>query len=457
MYDKGDASEYYLDGLYHLAWTRYRLDDLEASLQLFTELLDASSQREADSGEPSVYAPEARRFMALTFADLGYGQGRDAQVVAADHFRSIGQRPHERGVYQELADVLIRSSRPEEAIGTLQLLQSDPRWRLEPDNPSTRSRGSSWSRRRWPATATARPTRGSGSSRPTARAPPGGTPTATIPRHCGSSRATSRARASRPGARRPRPCRSPRSPPSMPPSTAAEERSVTWVINDDFELRYWILDQRLPDPSDVAVFNYVEQVNRLNLRVASGGWAVDTQIDEVALFANRYYLDDVLSIERVLVDPEIYNVFPPSMDAFVNIEKVKVGFEDRWGAVSLGDAYAAFGRGAALNLNRNVDIDIDTSIQGMKAVLRPGAWDITLVAGQANRQQVFQDNPNIGVSGDLRHAIVGARAERFGLGPANLGGHVVALRLRRHGGTRGGLRRARHPAWMWWSAAPPLS
>lgn len=209
------------------------------------------------------------------------------------------------------------------------------------------------------------------------------------------------------------------------PAPASDPGGVSVTISDDLEIRYWVLDERLPDPGDVPVFNYVEQVNRLNARAALEHWSFDLQLDEVALFANRYYLDDELQVERRLVEPAVPNVFGPDADAYVNLEKVKLTFEDRWGAVSLGDAYAAFGRGVALNLNRNVDIDIDTSIQGAKAVLRPGAWDITLVAGQANRQQVFQDNPNLNLSGDLRHTIAGLRLERFGLGPANLGAHGV--------------------------------
>ena len=135
VYDKGDASKYYLDGLYQLAWARYKLNEFEASLQLFTELLDASHQQKLDSGRESAFAPDAKRFMAFSFADLGYDQDRDAQVIGAEYFRSIGERPYEREVYEELADVLVRYTRPEEAIGTLQLLQTDPRWRLEPDNP----------------------------------------------------------------------------------------------------------------------------------------------------------------------------------------------------------------------------------------------------------------------------------------------------------------------------------
>ena len=57
---------------------------------------------------------------------------------------------------------------------------------------------------------------------------------------------------------------------------------------------------------------------------------------------------------------------------------------------------------------------------------RPGAWDITALMGQLNRQQVFQDNPNMGIPQDRRHLVAGVRAERFGLGPANIGVHGVA-------------------------------
>ena len=95
------------------------------------------------------------------------------------------------------------------------------------------------------------------------------------------------------------------------------------------------------------------------------------------------------------------------------------------------------GYGAQLE-SRNVDIDIDTSIQGASAVFRPGAWDITAVVGQLNRQQVFQDNPNIGISIDNRHFVGGLRAERFGLGPANVGAHAVVYNFADDGGWTAG-------------------
>lgn len=211
-----------------------------------------------------------------------------------------------------------------------------------------------------------------------------------------------------------------------PASEGSGGAAVTFT--DDFELRYWVVDQRLADPSDVPVFNYVEQVNRFNANASVGHWGFAAQVDEVTLWLDRYYLDDELFLERDLTTEGLPNVFGNGAvgdTAYATLEKVQASVEGDKGTLSLGDAYVAFGRGIALNLNRNVDIDIDTSVQGVKAILRPGAWDITLVAGQANRQQVFQDNPNVSIEGDRRHLVAGVRAERFGLGPANLGAHAV--------------------------------
>lgn len=209
------------------------------------------------------------------------------------------------------------------------------------------------------------------------------------------------------------------------PAPDDEKNAVSVSLTDDFEIRYWLSEQRLFDPDDVPVFNYVEQVNRLNAVVSKGPWAFDAQWDEVALFATRYRLDGTLYDERVLTLPEVNNPLPDQWVAYTNLEKVRGKYETKGVSISLGDSYAAFGRGIALNLNRNVDIDIDTSIQGAKVVWRPGAWDVTAVAGQLNRQQVFQDNPNIELQGDYRHTVAGLRAERFGLGPFDLGAHGV--------------------------------
>jgi hypothetical protein len=209
-------------------------------------------------------------------------------------------------------------------------------------------------------------------------------------------------------------------------------------FNDDLEVRYWRVPEQLPDFPDLRVLDYVEQVNRLNAGFVAGRWSFNLQVDEVALLANRYVLDGQIVIERELTVDGLPSIFPPNSDIYLNPEKLKLTYETKAATASLGDSYVAFGRGIGLNLNRNVEIDIDTSIQGAKVELRPGAWEITMVGGQANRQQVSQDNPNSGIYGDLRHAIAGVRAERFGLGPANIGAHGVYYNFVDQTGWEGG-------------------
>jgi hypothetical protein len=208
----------------------------------------------------------------------------------------------------------------------------------------------------------------------------------------------------------------------------SEQQEVSTSFTDDLEIRYWSKDQRLPGYPNRPVYDYIEQVNRFTVSSTSGAWTFDAQVDEVALFMNRYKLDGLLIAENPIVGQPgasfpILNVMPG--DSYANLEKVRATYETPALSLTFGDAYVAFGRGAALNLNRNVDIDIDTSVQGVKGVWRPGAWDVTFVAGQLNRQQVFQDNPNVDIPGDKRHSVFALRGERFGLGPANLGAHAV--------------------------------
>ena len=211
----------------------------------------------------------------------------------------------------------------------------------------------------------------------------------------------------------------------LPATAVAEEEKggVSVSVSEDVEVRWYRVPERIDGFPNREVLNYVEQVARVTALMSSGDWSVFTQVDQVALFANRYYLDDELIIEREVVGSDMFSPLPG--DSYANIEKLRLRLDRKAITMELGDTYAAFGRGAALNINRNVDIDIDTSIQGARVVGRPGAWDLTAVIGQLNRQQVYQDNPNIGLYGDLRHMVGGVRAERFGLGPANLGAHGV--------------------------------
>jgi hypothetical protein len=218
--------------------------------------------------------------------------------------------------------------------------------------------------------------------------------------------------------------------PAAPPP-ATEEARTPWSLagTEDAEIRYWTSDARLPGYPDNAVFNYVEQVNRVTVNgsqsLPSGATnSIFLQVDEVALFANRYRMDGRIVEENDLTADALLSPYPCCV--YANVEKVRLQRDGKTSSWALGDSYVAFGRGTALNLNRNVDIDIDTSIQGVRTMFRPGAWDVQAVIGTVNRQQVFQDNPNRALKPDMRHGVGGFRVDRYGLGPANVGLHGVA-------------------------------
>lgn len=199
-------------------------------------------------------------------------------------------------------------------------------------------------------------------------------------------------------------------------------------LTTNFDLRFHQVPERLPGFEDSQVLNYTEQVLRNNLLISKPGLVVGVQLDEAAFFRNDYYLDDVLTTERPLYEAGMLSPFD---HALVRLEKVYVA--KRWGdsELTLGDAYASFGRGIALSLIKNTGIDIDTSIRGARAEARVGNIDITAVTGLTNPQDVSMFNPNRGITKDQGHMVTGAEVEVFGLGPATLSGHGVVYRFAR--------------------------
>jgi hypothetical protein len=197
----------------------------------------------------------------------------------------------------------------------------------------------------------------------------------------------------------------------------------------DLDVRYYRDDTTLADfPEEDHLFDYVETVSRTNLLADGAAWQVGAQVDHVAMFGAKYYLDDELQYEFGLHGEGVD--FPLPM-AYANLEKVWLVGRASWGQVQLGDGYASFGRGLALNLVRNTDIDVDTSLRGAKATATLGRWDLQLISGLTNQQQVLQDNPNRQLRANRNHMVTGARVEGYGLGPLNLGAHAVAVQLAR--------------------------
>ena len=215
-------------------------------------------------------------------------------------------------------------------------------------------------------------------------------------------------------------------------------------VTDDLDFRYYHYppEQQLPGFEDRLVQDYIEQTNRLNLLAVNGTLSIGAQVDEVALLLNRYILDGTLYRSWPLYDESLLS---PSPDVFLTLEKLYL--QQRWARLELtvGDTYASFGRGLALNIVKNTDIDIDTSIRGVKAVFRGDRSDVTLVTGLSNRQQVSQDNRNLDIERDIPHMVTGLRGEIFGLGPVNLGGHGVLYRFGRSLDDGNGLLRYGEP------------
>lgn len=213
--------------------------------------------------------------------------------------------------------------------------------------------------------------------------------------------------------------------PAEPSASESTGNGISVAVTNDFEFRYWVKDERVPGFPDRAVFNYMEQVNRTNISIGKGPWSAWAQIDQVALFANRYRLDGELVNERELVGPSAYSPLPNFL--YVNPEKLSATYDGGNVKVTLGDFYATFGNGVALSVNRNPQVDIDSSIQGARVTYSSSLWDVVALVGQLNRQQVFQDNPNMDISGDRRHLVGGVRVDRYGLGPASIGAHAVMV------------------------------
>jgi hypothetical protein len=223
----------------------------------------------------------------------------------------------------------------------------------------------------------------------------------------------------------------------LTPAWSLEVGEAAVSVNEDFKLRYYrddsVISDELADYDHV--FDYVEQFNRINLLANYRHTEVGAQVDEVALFANNYYLNDELQFEHMLIG-EGMNSF--SGNAFANLEKLWLS--QRIGealTVKVGDGYMSVGRGLALNLVKNTDIDVDTSIRGAQARISAGDWDAVVAAGLANQQQVQADNPNVALRPNMNSIVTAASVQRFGLGPVNLGAHSVAYSFAREYGEIG--------------------
>lgn len=202
-------------------------------------------------------------------------------------------------------------------------------------------------------------------------------------------------------------------------------------VTEDFELRYHRLQEQLPLFPDRRVLDYWEQVNRLNLLVNKDPLSIGAQVDEVLFVGNRYFLDGEEVFERNLYEPGFTS---PSPNFLLRLEKSWVRRKGDNLDITLGDAYASFGRGAALNMVKNTNIDIDTSIRGARLDARAGDVEAVLITGVSNTQDISRFNPNFGITKDEPHMVTGLRLDHYAVGPVHMGAHGTLFRFARPDG-----------------------
>lgn len=134
VYQKGKDGPYFDESIYQLAWANYKQDRYAEAIPLFAEVLDQSEVLKRETGKESNYRPDAAKYMAFSFADLG-GARSDALNQGTSYFSRVGAREYEWDVYVEMADALVRYSRWAEAVEVYRYLQDDPRWVNRPENP----------------------------------------------------------------------------------------------------------------------------------------------------------------------------------------------------------------------------------------------------------------------------------------------------------------------------------
>ena len=202
----------------------------------------------------------------------------------------------------------------------------------------------------------------------------------------------------------------------------------TVQVTTNFDLRYHHVPDKLENFEDRNVLDYWEEVFRNNFLLTKEGLVIGAQLDQAAYFANRYRLDGVLVDERFLYTEGIQSPFD---HALVRMEKLYL--TRTWDnlEVGIGDNYASYGRGIALNVIKNTGIDLDTSIRGATFTATAGDFEISAITGLTNPQDVSMFNPNVGITQDPAHMISGMRMAHYAVGPAQLGAHAVVYRFAR--------------------------
>jgi tetratricopeptide (TPR) repeat protein len=108
---KNEASEYYDNALYMLAWSYYRFNQYEDAIQTFDKFVVLSDKKEEESaGEGFELRKEAVQYLAISFADPRPPETLSNPVKAVERinafYKGRQNEKHVRDVYEELGNVI---------------------------------------------------------------------------------------------------------------------------------------------------------------------------------------------------------------------------------------------------------------------------------------------------------------------------------------------------------------
>lgn len=129
----GEKGRNYDKALYKLGWSEYKLNNYDAALAQMVRLLDFSDKQVLQTGKPATTRPEAIKYLAISYSDMGLNLSRKPVDVAVQHLNKVGDRPWQHEEFEELSEVLMKAAKVEDAIDVWAYMQE--RWPLDPKNP----------------------------------------------------------------------------------------------------------------------------------------------------------------------------------------------------------------------------------------------------------------------------------------------------------------------------------
>jgi hypothetical protein len=211
---------------------------------------------------------------------------------------------------------------------------------------------------------------------------------------------------------------------------------ATLNVNQSLYYKWNVFLDDDPEDSTPPPFQFHEFVSRTRAEFKINRFTVGAQMDWVALtpncsqeaFRDRFeesFPDTGCVSPNPLLGTGDWGVL--AQDHFLfQMEKMWLSYRGKNAQFEVGDFYAAFGRGLVLNMLRKPEIDIDNSIRGARFDVLTKRFDMTLLGGITNPQEVSMELRNLQVSKTDFRALAGARflfrpAKGFEIGAHGVG------------------------------------